>query len=172
MVPIWNTCLTCLSAIISILLSRTNLSLLSKVYPFYYYPYLSVGLWVMCIYDWSIFICWSNIIRKLLSKVRGRCYYYIESNLCLFDHNTWTPWPFLPQILIWELGKTTGMLLTRLSDSKLSGKIAKIVINDHARVNGLWTCLNTLYRTHNSVHSSIFCPIIVFSNLNGCKPCN
>ena len=47
----------------------------------------------------------------------------------------------LPQILLGELEKTTGMFLTWFSDSKLSTstfikKISKIVIEDQARIYG------------------------------------
>jgi len=86
LVPIWNTCLTCLSSIMCILLSRANLSFVIKSLPLLL---LSIfNCWsVSNVYLRLVHILSSNMIRKLLSKVRwgGWCCYYIYScNLCLF----------------------------------------------------------------------------------------
>ena len=50
-------------------------------------------------------------------------------SVCLSDHNSGTPWTDLPQIVIRELGRATGMFLDWFVDSKLSGteEIAKMV---------------------------------------------
>ena len=50
------------------------------------------------------------------------CLYIQSSNLCLFVRSyLMYPWTDLPQILIGELGRTTGMFFDLFKNYKLSG---------------------------------------------------